>query len=195
MSIVYSPTTELEAVNVMLSVIGEAPVNSLEVSGMIDVSTAKQILHETSRRIQSQGWYCNTEKEYTLNKDTEGFLNLPLNTLKIDLSSSNDYNQIEPVVRGTKLYDKKNHTFVFTNDYKFDIIWFLPFTDLTEALRRYITISAARAFQKRFYSSDQLDAFTREDELYAKVEAEHADGEVADYNMVNNPSVYNIIMR
>lgn len=195
MSIEYSPTTELEAVNVMLGVIGEAPVNSLEISGMIDVSTAKQVLHETSRKIQSQGWYCNTEKEYTLNKDENGYIYLPLNNLKIDLSEINYNTDIEPVVRGTKLYDKKNHTFIFTTNLKFDIVWFLPFTDLPEALRRYITVAAARLFQKRFYSSDQIDAFTKEDEMYAKIEAEHADGDVADYNMVNNSSVYNIIMR
>lgn len=199
MAITYSSSTELEAVNVMLGVIGEAPVNSLDVSGMIDVATAKQILHETSRRIQSVGWYSNTDKEYILNIDEDGNIPIPSNAMKIELSKSScsftGGNEVQPVVRGTRLYDRKNHTYVFTNSLKFDIVWFLPFTDLPEALRRYITIAAARAFQKRFLSSGELDQFTKEDEIFAKVEAEQADGDVGNYNMIEDFSVYNILMR
>lgn len=50
-----TPTTELEAVNTMLSGIGEAPVNSLsEVTA--DVSLARHILNEVSREVQLEGF-------------------------------------------------------------------------------------------------------------------------------------------
>ena len=39
-----TPTTELQAVNTMLSVIGEAPVNSITGTTTVDVSVAKNIL-------------------------------------------------------------------------------------------------------------------------------------------------------
>ena len=42
-----TPTTELQAVNTMLSVIGEAPVNSITGTTTVDVSVAKNILDET----------------------------------------------------------------------------------------------------------------------------------------------------
>ena len=55
-----TPTTELQTVNQMLSVIGEAPVNSITGTVTTDVSVAKNILDETSMSIQSMGWNFNT---------------------------------------------------------------------------------------------------------------------------------------
>ena len=46
-------TTELEAVNIMLSSIGEAPVNSLS-SGLVDAELAQTTLHNVSREVQAQ---------------------------------------------------------------------------------------------------------------------------------------------
>ena len=46
-----TPTTELQAVNTMLSVIGEAPVNSITGTTTVDVSVAKNILNETSMSV------------------------------------------------------------------------------------------------------------------------------------------------
>ena len=40
-----TPTSELQAVNIMLSTIGEAPVNSITGTTTVDVSTAKNILN------------------------------------------------------------------------------------------------------------------------------------------------------
>ena len=68
-----TPTSELQAVNIMLSSIGEAPVNSITGTTTVDVSTAKNILDETSMSIQSQGWHFNTHENYkTLSLDTDG---------------------------------------------------------------------------------------------------------------------------
>ena len=47
-------TTELEAINTMLSVIGESPVNTVDGSGVVDAVLARQILHEVSRHVQSR---------------------------------------------------------------------------------------------------------------------------------------------
>lgn len=194
MTTTYAPTTELEAVNVMLGVIGEAPVSSLDTSGFSEVAVAVQILHESSREIQSEEWDCNAEYDYTLPLDTDGFITVPSNVLRIDLIPDFAYSY-NPVIRGNRLYDKLNHTYVFDKELRFDVIWFLPFTDLPEPLRRYITISAARKFQKRFYSSEAIDSFTAEDEMKARTLALQSDSSTADYNMTQNYSVYNILTR
>ena len=57
-----TPTTELEAVNIMLSVIGEAPVNTITGTNSVDVSVAKNVLDETSMSVQGMGWNFNTHK-------------------------------------------------------------------------------------------------------------------------------------
>ena len=44
-----TPTSELQTVNQMLSVIGEAPVNAITGTVTTDVSVAKNILDETTK--------------------------------------------------------------------------------------------------------------------------------------------------
>ena len=63
-------TTQLQAVNSMLSTIGEAPVNSLD-SGLVDAETAETVLNEVSRDVQSFGWNFNTEPDYVFNPNSE----------------------------------------------------------------------------------------------------------------------------
>ena len=53
-------TTKLDAVNTMLSAIGEAPVNSLS-SGLIEAEIAETILDTVNTEVQSMGWHFNTE--------------------------------------------------------------------------------------------------------------------------------------
>jgi hypothetical protein len=59
-------TTKLEAVNTMLTSIGESPVNTITASTTTDVSIAIQILDNVSREVQSVGWYFNTDTNYKL---------------------------------------------------------------------------------------------------------------------------------
>ena len=80
-------TTKLNAVNTMISVIGEAPVNTLGGTAVpVTVVQAESTLDEMSRAIQSEGWHFNTEHEYTLTPDAStSKITLPNNTLRVDL--------------------------------------------------------------------------------------------------------------
>jgi hypothetical protein len=57
-------TTELEAVNTMLSAVGSQPVSSLDAGA--EVAIAKNILRETRREVLSRGWSFNYETEVKL---------------------------------------------------------------------------------------------------------------------------------
>ena len=63
-------TSKLEAINVMLTAIGESPVNTITSSTTTDVSIAIQILDNVSREVQSVGWHFNTDTNYKLTKNT-----------------------------------------------------------------------------------------------------------------------------
>jgi len=194
MSLTYTPTSELDAVNAILAVAGESPVNSLDVGGLASVDIARQILHETSREIQSQEWEFNSEYDYPLPLTTDGNILIPPNVMKIDVID--DYIQkYHPIMRGDRLYDKKNHTDVFPESLIFDIVFFLPFDHLPESLRRYITIRAARLFQRRYLSSEALNSFTEEEEVRARAEALASDASMADYNMAANYDVFRVMDR
>lgn len=189
-----TPTTELEAVNIMLGTIGEAPISSLEVSGLVDVAVAKQMLHEVSREVQSRGWDFNQEYNYPLALDVDGFLSVPTNSLRVD--TSGEYSQYDVVVRGNRLYDRENHTFVFSKTIKVDLTLFLAFEEMPEAARYFITVRAARRFQDRFLPSESGHVFSEVDEKAAAVTLKEAEGDTGDYNMLTHSySVASILER
>jgi hypothetical protein len=185
--------TELEAVNTMLSVVGEAPVNTLESSGLGDVAVAQQVLLETSREVQERGWSFNRESGITLSPNTSGNIAVPPNVLRLDTLREEAMHVTQ---RGTRLYDRENHTYSFSRPVKCEITFMLDFQDLPHAAKHYITIRAARRFQKRVLGSDRLDAFTEDDEMFALASLKDQDSDVGHYNILTgNPNTAYIHMR
>ncbi len=160
-----TPTTELEAVNTILSIMGESPVNSLSVEGDLYVERAQSALKEMSREVQSKGWYFNRDYEYSLAKDVDGKISIPLNALEVTPDGDNYEDPF--VSRGDFLYDIEDQTYVFTAAVSCTIVWFLDWTNLPQAARRYITIRAARAAQERLVGSENVHKFTMDDEKMA----------------------------
>ncbi len=192
-----SPTTELEAVNILLSTIGEAPVNNLT-SGLVDAETAQTILNNVSRDVQSHGWNFNTEPDTEIAADSSGNVNLPTNVVRADLaqsqrkyrSSKNEY-----VQRGAKMYDKVKHTYNIAKTLKLDVVVLLAFTDLPEVARRYITIRAARIFQERVVGSEKLSTMNRNDEAQALYALQEMEGDNGDYNIFDDFGTFSAIDR
>ena len=187
-----SPTTELEAINTMLSTIGESPVNAVEDTGNVDVVIARQILQTVSREVQARGWHFNTEINYTITPDSEGYLVLPNTVLKVDTVYPDSSKDV--VVRGSRLYDREKHTYVFTDAVKVDMTILLTFDELPEVARNYATIRASRIFQERVVGSDTLHAFNSQDEARAMVSLMEYEADTADLNILSgNYSVYRIL--
>ena len=187
-----SPTTELEAINTMLSTIGESPVNAVEDTGNVDVVIARQILQSVSREVQARGWHFNTEKNYTITPDSAGYLVLPNAVLKVDTVYPDCSKDV--VVRGSRLYDREKHTYVFTDAVKVDMTILLTFDELPEVARNYVTIRASRIFQERVVGSDTLHAFNSQDEARAMVSLMEYEADTADLNILSgNYSVYRIL--
>ena len=188
-------TTKLEAVNTMLGVIGESPVNTISGSSLpVSVVMALNVLDEVSREVQSEGWHFNTEFEYPLVRNSSNQFSLPTNTLKID-TPIDKYTDIDVVQRGTSLYDRKNHTDVFDEDLEVTITFELAFEDLPQQFRTYVNIKAARKFANRFLGSPEIESFTLRDEINAKATAVDSDSENADRTIFDNYDVLRVIDR
>lgn len=170
-------TTTLDAVNEMLSVIGESPVSTLETQGLSDVAIAKKIFANVSRLVQAKGWRFNTEADITLPLTVDGFIANPTNALRIESADK------EVVERGPYLYDLEDKTFTFTETIDATVIYHLDFETLPEAARWYITIRAARVFQDRILGSDSLHAYTERDELDAFNTLREVEGDTGNYNI------------
>lgn len=186
-----SLTTVLEAVNTMLSCAGESPVNTLDTTGMVDVAVAVATLNETSRSVQSVGWHFNTEDDYPLVRDVEGYIYLPANILTVDIN--NPSGACNPIQRGLRMYDRFNHTYLFTDNLKASVQLLLEWDELPQTARYYILIKAARAFQSRVLGADSLHRFTESEEVAALVALQEAEGKSGNYNMFQNYSAANIM--
>ena len=141
----YAVSTELDAVNQILSSVGQAPVTTLDLQNP-EVSIVLNTLREVNRQVQAEGWIFNTEREYVLTPDSEtNEIRYPTNMLQIDTNVKQHRADFDVVRRGTKLYDRLNHTYTFTKAIKADVVWYFDFTDIPPAIQAYITARAARA--------------------------------------------------
>ena len=179
------PTTKLEAVNVMLTSIGEAPVNSL-ISGLEDAELAETILESVNKETQSKGWIYNTDLKVTLGLNADNEIVLPTNYLRVDTRPTLRSSSKDIVERGRKLYDRIANSYVFTSGVQVDAVILLDFTDIPEVARRYITIRSARIFQDRVLSSTNIHGFQLVDEQQAYIELQDYQAETADFNIFDN---------
>lgn len=187
-------TTELDAINIMLGTIGESPINSLEAaSGVSDAVIARQILNEVLIQVQEEGWHFNIEKNFVLTPATPSKeIFVPENCIEVDAEDK----YIDVAIRGNRLYDRTNHTFEFQSAIKCNIVLLLPFQDLPQAARHYVTIRSARVFQQRVVGSQTLGVFTEKDELRARIALSRYDSKTADYNILTgNYSVMRVLDR
>ena len=187
-----TPLTQLEAVNIMLSAIGETPVNSLT-SGLVEAELAETILGQVSRTVQTAGWSFNKDTGVILSADTNGEINLPTNALSADSVYESNGNNL--VQRGTKMWDRKNLTFVINKAVKADLVYELAFTDIPPMARSYITVRAARIFQDRIVGADTLHGLQKIDEDQALIALNDAESEMQDHNLFNNYDVFRVIDR
>ena len=188
-------STELEAVNVILSTIGEAPLNSLSGSLPVDGTMAKNVLSEISREVQSSGWHFNTHYKSTLTRDTNNNIPVATNVVRVELDpnleSKGDYDLVQ---RDGKLFNLAKNTDVFDKDFK-DVtqVLLLPFNEIPEQAKRYITIRSARVFHDRTLGANTLHKFSQEDEKQALSILRNAEARTGDYTIFDTPEqIYTI---
>jgi len=193
-----SPTSRLEAINTMLTSIGEQPIqNENDLAGLSDASIAGQILDNVSRAVQARGWIFNTDLDVELSTDQRDEIVVDPSILRVDTTSLVRSGDTDIVERGRKLYDRKKNTTKFPAGTKVrvDLITQLTFDSLPEPARRYIAIRAARIFHDRVVGSGELHRFFQEDEMYAWQTLLEYEGDVADYNIFDNYDVFRVIDR
>lgn len=184
-------TSELDAVNQMLDVIGEAPVSTVDDTGLVDAAMARDLLRRVSREVQARGWHWNTDEGVELipANPLPGNIQVPVDALSCDPSDTT----VDAVVRGGRLWDRINLTFAWSEAVRCDIVRLLPFEDMPEAARQYVAIRAARMFQDRRIGSEARNGFNEKDELRALVTLENAEASAADLSLADSPSVARVL--
>lgn len=186
-------TTELEAVNRLLAIVGESPLNTISGNFPAGIQVAIDLLHSVSREVQSIGWHFNTEEDYELSINQDGHIELPGNTLDVDVTIESG--ELDIVQRGLRLYDIKNHTYVFTQSLRCTLITCLDFDELNQVARQYIMIRAGRIYQDQTVGSSEHHGFTQQDEMQALAGLQGSNAENMDASIFDHWDVGGIVYR
>tara|TARA_R100000988_G_C3946236_1_gene138756 strand:- start:200 stop:808 length:609 start_codon:yes stop_codon:yes gene_type:complete len=185
-------TTELEAVNIMLAAIGEAPINTLTGTLPVDAKTAQTTLTEINKEVQSEGWSFNTEIDVVLTRDGSNNVNLGSDVLIVD-PNVHDHPDIDAIQRGLKLYNRKKHVYTFDTDLTCTIVYLRTFAEIPEPARKYVIIKAARVFVDRLVGDESLRSYTKQDEIRARAILMETDLANADHNLLRgDPSLTSV---
>jgi hypothetical protein len=189
-------TSELESVNTILSTIGEAPLNSLSGSLPVDGTIAKNVLSEVSREVQSQGWHFNTHYKVTLTRDTDNKIPLATNIVRVEIDPR-QYSKVsyDIVQRNNFLYNLAKNEDTFDTNFKdATAVYLLPFDEIPEQAKRYITIRSARIFHDRTLGANTIHKFSQEDEAKSLSILKQAESHTGDYSIFDTPEqAYTII--
>ena len=181
--------TELEAVNVLLTTIGEAPVNTLTGKQTTDVAIAQQVLNEVNREVQSRGWHFNTEYDVELIPDTSKNITPPADAVRVDVEN------MDTVIRNNKLFNLETRKNTFEDKLKAQIIYLQDFEVIPEPARRYIATRAARIFSDRMLNSESMNRFLVQDEQSALIDLKEFEGDTAKHSMMDSYSVARVLNR
>ncbi len=80
-----NPDTYLSAVNSVLSAIGQAPVDVVDQNNP-ELMMILQIVKEVNKDVQAEGWIFNQEYRLCWNPDAQGYIEIPNDVLRLDIS-------------------------------------------------------------------------------------------------------------
>jgi len=179
----YAASTELDAVNQILSSVGQAPVTTLDLQNP-EVSIVLNTLREVNKQVQAEGWIFNTERGVEFSPDTTtSYIEYPFDILQMDVNNEKHKNKYDVVRRNGRLYDRLNHTDKFTENLFLDIVKYFDFTDVPPAIQAYITARAARMCSTKMIGDRELNVLLQEQELQTRAAAIEYDCNQGDYSM------------
>lgn len=136
--------TTLDAVNDMLGLLGELPVNDLEQAHPL-IPAARRYLDKANSTYQAKQMWFNVEYP-TLTPQSDGRIMVPADTAGAD--SLTEYPRI--AVRGRYLYDLDNVTWVFSKPIKVRLHRIVPFEDTPISVRALVSAQASLAFSRNY---------------------------------------------
>jgi hypothetical protein len=177
-----TPMSELEAVNLLLSAIGEAAVSSLETATTVEVTQAKNLLSNVNRAAQQKGWHFNTEWDVVLTRDTDD--RIPLSESILSVYQPGQLMTIRGRSGSMFAYDLDNNTFTWTKNLNNAVtITLLDFIDTPNTFRQYVTTRAARIFQEEIIGQVSAETVNRQEEAEAYADLLDDDAERSGLNV------------
>lgn len=183
-------TSRLDAINIVLSSIGAAPVNTINTEIDVDVANADRMMERVSRDIQRKGWDYNTY-ELTLEPDTFT-RRIPWITTILSFKATDGGAYAK---REGFFYDRAQQTFDFLKPIQITAIMAQDFDDLPDCFKNYIAAKSALDFQSHFMGDSTVaqDLSFAVEEAYRDIVA--YDMNMGDYNILQMTGVTPVLER
>lgn len=180
---------KLDAINQMLGGIGQTPVSS-PTSQNPAVLSAVATLNRIDKKLQSKGWYFNTDYTLTLsyNSVTKDVI-VPGNTLSVDPSDAS----LPYVLRGTRLYNQNEATFEIGTNVDVTLIQLIDFEELPELAAAAIAAAATVQLVLDLVGDNIKLQYLMEERRIAFVDLKIEDIKWTNKRVTTNPSVSALI--
>ena len=174
--------TELSAVNNILGAIGQSPITTLNFDNP-EIAFIFNLLRDANVDTQAEGWHFNTEKHVRFAIDANGKIAIGDDILSMDLHDNQARRTSNLVRRNGFLYDKQDHTDVFTADLDLDVVRLYNFEDLPIVFRRYITYRASRQAATQLVANPNLVKLLQGQESLARASLMEYECNQGDHSM------------
>ena len=178
--------TELSAVNNILGAIGQSPLTTLNFDNP-EIAFIYNLLRDANVDTQAEGWHFNTEKHIKYSPDTNGKIAIGNDILSMDLNDNEARRTYDLVRRNGFLYDKQDHTDVFTSDINLDVVRLYLFEDLPLVFRRFITYRASAAAATQLVANPNLVRLLTNQAGLARAALQEYECNQGDHNMFGFP--------
>lgn len=182
--------TQLDVVNSMLGLVGELPLNTVDTTHPLVPAAVAAISTQTSL-VQSDFWWFNVEYPTLIPQAGSGFLLVPNDTSSADSLCQTP----RTAVRGDRLYNLDDITYVFTSPLRVRLHRVLPFADTPLVARAHIAAKAKLEFQLAYDGDSTKAQFLQQEikETYIRLHSEHIRN--AQANFLLRPSVQGTLNR
>jgi hypothetical protein len=183
----FDTDTLLAAVNSVLGAIGQSPVQRLEYRNP-EISYVVNIISEVNSDVQNEGWVFNREEHVTFmpSGDRQEIF-IPPNVLRLDISEGQVYRTTDVVRRSAKLYDKLSHSFRFARPVECDVVYLLPYADIPNVFKRYITHKASVKAAAQMVANPQIAQMLASQEAYSRAACMEYECNQGDYTFFGTP--------
>ena len=190
-----NPVTYTYTINISQTIASQALTQNkvttrVETQTNPDVAIALNTLREVSREVQAEGWSYNTEFNYKITPDSNNEIRIADDVLQMDLNQGYPENIEKDVVfRGGKLYDKKAHSYKFTEETVYvDILWYFDWENIPTPIQAYIVARAAAVVSSRIIGDTNQYQILQQKELTTRSQALEYECNQGDFTFFGSPS-------
>lgn len=183
--------TTLDVVNECLATLGETPLNTLSEPHAFK-GAALAALDKANKRIQAPGWWFNVESITMKPAPDTGHMQLPGDCIKWNsgVRTPDTLSRGKPapwaIQRGTRLYDTRTRTYVFTEEIVGEVVREVPFEELPPTANDFVAAEAVMKFQSSFDGDNSRRQELAQSWATARTELRAEQTRQVKVNLINN---------